>query len=98
MELGALARILDGVIMPPKNSAVSSPSPDQIEVTGITHNASWVETGDAFVAIRGERTDGHRFIDDALARGVSAIIGEGLPATIGCHVPYLLVPDARIAL
>ncbi len=35
--------------------------------------------GDLFVAIRGTQVDGHRFIGDALAQGVQAIVAETAP-------------------
>lgn len=68
------------------------------EVTGVTHNAEWVVPGDAFVAIRGARVDGHRFIPDAVARGAVAVLGEGLPADVAPPVPYVVVRSAREAL
>ena len=37
--------------------------------------------GDCFVAIKGERFDGHDFVADALARGVGAVVvSRDLPA------------------
>lgn len=32
------------------------------------------QPGSLFIALRGERTDGHRYIDDALARGANALL------------------------
>jgi len=44
-----------------------------------------VEGGELFFALAGERTDGHRFVGDALARGAAGAViereVEGLPAT-----------------
>lgn len=74
------------------------PDADRVEVGGITHNARWVRPGDAFVAIRGARADGHRFIGDAVARGAVVVLGEGLPDGVASPVPYLRVPHARAAL
>lgn len=67
-------------------------------ITGVTHNAEWVEEGNVFVAIRGARADGHQFIDQALSRGALAVVGEGLPGGMAIPVPYLQVADARWAL
>ncbi len=40
-----------------------------------------VQPGDVFVALSGERTDGHAFVGDALRRGaVAAIVRRGTPA------------------
>ncbi|MCE0486822.1 UDP-N-acetylmuramoyl-L-alanyl-D-glutamate--2,6-diaminopimelate ligase [Ornithinimicrobium sediminis] len=79
---------------------LSAPSGDgaDVEVTGVTHQADWVRPGDAFVAVAGARFDGHSFIDDAVARGAVAVLGQGLPDGVGCPVPYVEVPVAREAL
>ena len=47
--------------------------------------------GSLFIAIRGERTDGHRFIPDVLARGAAAVLcsekgGEGEPRILTADV------------
>ena len=67
-------------------------------VVGVTHNAQWTKPGDAFVAIKGARADGHRFIEQALSLGAVAVIGDGLPEGTDCPVPYLTVASARAAL
>jgi UDP-N-acetylmuramoyl-L-alanyl-D-glutamate--2,6-diaminopimelate ligase len=69
-----------------------------VEITGVTHQADWVRPGDAFVAIRGARADGHDFLYDAVERGAAAVIGEGLPTGLRSPVPYVVVPAARAAL
>lgn len=49
---------------------------------------------DLFVALRGERHDGHEFIADVAARGAIAAVVE---AAIDCALPQLVVPDTRLA-
>lgn len=88
MLLSDLARLL----------GAAGPEFDGRAVVGVTHNAQWTKPGDAFVAIRGARADGHRYIDQAVALGAVAVIGEGLPDDVECAVPYLTVPAARAAL
>ncbi|MBW8172801.1 UDP-N-acetylmuramoyl-L-alanyl-D-glutamate--2,6-diaminopimelate ligase [Ornithinimicrobium sp. Arc0846-15] len=73
-------------------------TPSGVEVTGVTHQADWVKPGEAFVAIKGARFDGHTFIEKAVESGAVAVIGEGLPADLPCPVPYVQVPVAREAL
>ncbi len=77
-----------------------SPESGVVEVTGVTHQADWVRPGDAFVAIRGARVDGHQFIARAIEGGAVAVLGEGLPdgMTDQLTVPYVVVPAARAAL
>ena len=45
-------------------------------VEGIAYHSQQVRKGFLFAAIRGLKTDGHRFIDDALQRGAETILLE----------------------
>jgi UDP-N-acetylmuramoyl-tripeptide--D-alanyl-D-alanine ligase len=45
-------------------------------VLGVSTDSRSVEPGELFVPLRGERFDGHQFIDGALARGVRVILTE----------------------
>ncbi len=69
-----------------------------VDVTGVTHNADWVQPGYAFVAIRGARVDGHRFLPVAAARGAVLALGEGLPDGAAPALPYVVVRSAREVL
>ncbi|MDQ3140302.1 MAG: UDP-N-acetylmuramoyl-tripeptide--D-alanyl-D-alanine ligase [Pseudomonadota bacterium] len=63
------------------------------EVTGVTFDSREVGAGDLFVAMKGEATDGHRFLDMAFGAGASgALVGEAVP-----H-PHVLVADVNKAL
>ncbi|WP_077622964.1 UDP-N-acetylmuramoyl-L-alanyl-D-glutamate--2,6-diaminopimelate ligase [Sediminibacillus massiliensis] len=67
-----------------------------INIKGIADNSQDVREGYLFVAISGYRIDGHDFIEDAVERGASVIIGEkDLP---GLPVPYIQVDNSRKAL
>lgn len=72
------------------------PVPD-VAVTGVTCDSRLVVPGDLFVATAGLRSDAHRFLDDAAARGaVAAVVesgGEGSPA-----LPLVPVSDSRAML
>jgi UDP-N-acetylmuramoyl-L-alanyl-D-glutamate--2,6-diaminopimelate ligase len=69
------------------------------EIHGITASSREVVPGMIFAAIRGTTLDGHRFIDDALAAGASAILAETAPPTDYTHAAtWLHVPDSRIAV
>ncbi|MGH8596385.1 MAG: Mur ligase domain-containing protein, partial [Gammaproteobacteria bacterium] len=46
------------------------------EITGITYDSRRVMPGHLFVAVRGERTDGHRFVEAAIERGAAAVLLE----------------------
>jgi len=70
-----------------------------IEITSLAYNSSQVGTGTLFFAIRGEKTDGNRFVPDAIERGASAIASEAIaPAHLPPSVTWIQVANARKAL
>jgi len=48
-------------------------APD-VGITGIAHDSRAVEAGNLFACLPGQHTDGHLHIDEALARGASAVV------------------------
>jgi UDP-N-acetylmuramoyl-tripeptide--D-alanyl-D-alanine ligase len=69
-------------------------------ITGASVDSRRVTPGSIFVALRGDRTDGHTFVADALRAGASAALLErpvDLPDDLR-HVPQVVVPDALRAL
>jgi len=42
--------------------------------TDVTHDSRQAREGTLFVAIKGETTDGHRFIDDVIRRGAVGVV------------------------
>ncbi len=73
-------------------------------LTHITADSRDVRPGSLFVAVPGDKVDGHRFIGDAVKRGAVAVIGTAthadlLAREIGLDgTPYVQVLDARPAL
>ena len=59
-----------------------------------------LQPGEAFVAIRGTRLDGHDFIDEAVHRGAACLIVSRIPVLTNgaASVPAILVPDTTRAL
>src|ERR1700751_4887073 len=45
-------------------------------VTGVEYDSRRVQPGDVFDAMRGESSDGNRFIDKAIAAGAMAIVTD----------------------
>lgn len=70
---------------------------DQLEVAGVAYDSRKVEKGDVFVALQGEREDGHRFVQDAIARGAHAIVTQK-PLSDAGGATWLRVVDGRKAL
>lgn len=54
--------------------------------------------GDVFVALRGERFDGHRFVGAALDRGASAVVVDDASAVPPCRAAVIEVDDTALAL
>lgn len=52
-----------------------SPAREKL-ITGVTTDSRDVSPGDLFLALRGERYDGHEFIDDAVAAGAVAVVAD----------------------
>ncbi len=45
-------------------------------VTGVEYDSRQLKPGNAFVAMRGESSDGNRFIDQAIAAGAAAVVTD----------------------
>jgi UDP-N-acetylmuramoyl-L-alanyl-D-glutamate--2,6-diaminopimelate ligase len=66
-----------------------------VMVTGLTQNSAVLEPGMLFAAVRGTRTDGHRFIAQAVAAGAVAVVCEELPAHPAENVTWVQVENTR---
>ncbi len=62
---------------------ISPIDPSEI-LTGITWDSRDVSEGDLYVAIEGERTDGHLYVKDALNRGARAALVNNAPDSAAC--------------
>lgn len=67
-------------------------------VAGISIDTRSLTPGDLFVALRGERFDGHEFVGAAAAAGASAIIAEEGAALEAVPIRVYRVPDTLAAL
>ncbi len=75
------------------------PSVAGVEVTAVDSDSRAVTPGSLFVAISGLKSDGHRFIEAAVARGATAVVAERLSdAPIDPAIPVVIVGDSRLAL
>jgi len=69
-----------------------------VEVESIVYDSRKSHGLSLFVAIKGELSDGHSFIDQAIANGAVAVICEEMPASSFPEITYVLVPDSHEAL
>ncbi|MET0648761.1 MAG: UDP-N-acetylmuramoyl-L-alanyl-D-glutamate--2,6-diaminopimelate ligase [Pyrinomonadaceae bacterium] len=87
VTLGALARAVGGEIE----------GDDSARVVDVTHDSRQVEAGWLFVAIRGEKSDGNRFVADVERRGAVGVVSESeRPSDF--RGGWIRVPEARRAL
>ncbi len=86
-----LAQLLDGLPGFQQRGASDLP------ISGVAYHSREVVPGGIFVALKGWRTDGHRFLEDSLTRGARVIVTEQdlIPPP---GVTVVRVPDARRAL
>jgi len=68
------------------------------EIRGISHDSREIKRGYLFVAIKGDRFDGHDFIIQAVANGAAALVVENASKLPPLCIPYVVVPSSRKAL
>jgi len=83
-SLAGLARVADGVL-----HGADAP------FAAVTTDSRALEPGSLFVALRGERFDGHQFVPDVQARGAAGALVERPAAT---SLPQVVVRDALAGL
>jgi UDP-N-acetylmuramoyl-L-alanyl-D-glutamate--2,6-diaminopimelate ligase len=75
---------------------VGAPLSMEREITGVAYDSRKVDEGYLFVAIKGEKYDGHDFISEAIRKGAIAVVGERDAKDI--ESTYIRVNDSRKAL
>lgn len=63
------------------------------ECGGVTFDSREVRSGDLFIALKGETTDGHQFLDQSSERGAA-----GAVVSVATPHPHVLVADTTVAL
>jgi UDP-N-acetylmuramoyl-tripeptide--D-alanyl-D-alanine ligase len=94
LRLSELVDELGGSLLLPSGSPADSSS--ELVVSGsVQTNSTLVTPGSVFFALRGDVTDGHLFVADAVQRGATLVIAERALTTT---VPLLVVADGVLAL
>lgn len=105
-EIGLLVRALD--FMEPRTlsyfadaaAGECSGGSTDVRVRRVCTDSRQVQAGDLYVAIKGDKFDGHRFVTDAIRSGaVAAVVGQGFEVQ-NCDPSFgwIRVPDTRAAL
>ena len=84
-----LKNILKGV------EIISLEGRNNIIINGISDNSSKVDKGFLFFAVKGYKIDGHKFIEDAIAKGCIAIICTNRPTRLNENICYIVVENIR---
>jgi len=87
-----LASLLE-VLQPSAISLAGDP-----EISGIGYDSRTIREGDLFVAFSGLHSDGHDYVDEAIARGAVAIVHDKPIRDPHPGISYLLVADARLSM
>jgi UDP-N-acetylmuramoyl-L-alanyl-D-glutamate--2,6-diaminopimelate ligase len=72
-------------------------STDQ-EIVDLQIDSRLVQSGTAFVAIKGVKVDGHQFIETAIDKGASVIVCEQLPTQTKQGITYIVVANTQEAV
>lgn len=68
------------------------------DIASVQFDSREVQKSDAFVAIKGTVTDGHKYIDSVVKAGARAVICEELPTEMADGVTYVQVESGNQAL
>ncbi len=89
---------LDRIAAALDNHSTGSAPRGSTQVRGITTDTRKIGKGDVFLALKGERFDGHDYLRDAVRDGASAIIASRVPKLGSLGVPTYEVGDTLVAL
>ena len=89
MTLSSIAKACKGILHAEENEKM-------LLVEGVVIDSRKVKKGYAFIATKGERVDGHDYIEQVYQEGASCVICERSPQLE--NKPYILVEDSFQAL
>ncbi|HEX3036828.1 MAG TPA: UDP-N-acetylmuramoyl-L-alanyl-D-glutamate--2,6-diaminopimelate ligase [Thermodesulfobacteriota bacterium] len=69
-----------------------------VVISSISYDSKEVRDGFLFAAIKGEKTDGHKYIQSAVKNGARALLVEKMPETAFENASVIQVDDTKCAL
>ena len=78
-------------------AAVVDAQSGEVAVTGLAVDSRTVKPGDVFFALAGAKTNGARFVDQAIASGAVAVVGDRVPND-DRRVPFIASSNPRRVL
>lgn len=83
----------------PRLSVISRVGVSDVVMTGLADDSRAVRPGMVFVAVKGEKVDGHRYLDQAVKAGAAAlVVQDEIADAAGIGIPVVRVPSTRGAL
>ncbi len=64
-----------------------------VEIADVNIDSRSIADGHMFIAIKGTVTDGHKYIEKAVAQGAAAVVCEDMPESLAEGVTYVQVPS-----
>jgi UDP-N-acetylmuramoyl-L-alanyl-D-glutamate--2,6-diaminopimelate ligase len=68
------------------------------EILGLDYDSRRIQPGWLFIAMRGESSDGNRYIDAAIAKGARAVVSDSPSEPVRERLAWATVPHGRKAL
>lgn len=89
---------LDRIAAALEDCALVPPPRGNIAIDSITTDTRKIAKGQLFVALTGERFDGHDYLEQAVTAGASAVMVSRTPPLNTLNVPVFQVKDTLVAL
>ncbi|MGZ4160135.1 MAG: UDP-N-acetylmuramoyl-tripeptide--D-alanyl-D-alanine ligase [Neobacillus sp.] len=70
----------------------------EIIVEGVTIDSRKIEKGNLFIPFKGEHSDGHKYVEDAIRKGAAAALWQSDVPNPPLHLPILIVDNCLAAL
>ncbi|MGH7908336.1 MAG: UDP-N-acetylmuramoyl-L-alanyl-D-glutamate--2,6-diaminopimelate ligase [Thermodesulfobacteriota bacterium] len=71
---------------------------NHVEILGISYDSNNIRDGFLFAAIKGDKTDGHEYIESALKNGAKALLVEDIPFNTPNDISIIQVEDTKSSL
>lgn len=94
--MGETMKVLD-VLKITNGKLLRNFKPD-LEVGEFQIDSRKLEENDVFICLKGEHTDGHLFISEAISKKASCILVQEDVPKIKCKIPIIQVEDTKLAL
>lgn len=72
--------------------------PTDVQIKDVQIDSRKISEGSLFAAIRGEKTDGHNFINKAISAGTKVIVCEEMPSSFTDNISYIKVNNTHEAV